>query len=379
MKEVKKIIFITGTRADYGKIKPLIKVMEQNSDFEVFVYVTGMHLLDYFGCTFREVQKDGYKNIYIAYGSLPTDNMSYNLGNAITYFYGYVQGIKPDMIIVHGDRIDALAATIVGALENILVAHVEGGEISGTIDDSIRHAISKFAHLHFVSNDEAKKRLLQLGEKDNSIFVIGSPDIDVMLSNDLPSLDIVKKHYDIDFDEYAIMMYHPVTTEHNLLYNNIKEVVDAIIESRKNYIIVYPNNDTGSDLILHEYERLKGNDRVRIYPSLRFEYFLVLLKNATFMIGNSSAGVRESSIYALPAIDIGSRQQGRYDLKHIKNILHSDEYKKDILAAIDKVGQHKWSAKVFGDGRSAEYFMNILSDSRIWGTHMQKQFVDMGS
>jgi UDP-N-acetylglucosamine 2-epimerase (hydrolysing) len=379
MKKIKKILFITGTRADYGKIKPLIKAVEQYPVFEAYVYVTGMHLLDYFGSTYKEVQKDGYKNIHIAYGSMPTSNMSYNLGNSITYFTSYVNCIKPDMIVVHGDRVDALAAAIVGAFENILVAHVEGGELSGTIDESIRHGISKFAHLHFVTNNEAKKRLLQLGEKDNTIFIIGSPDIDIMLSNDLPSLDFVKKHYDIGFKEYAIMMYHPVTTEQNQLTNNIKAVVDALIDSEKNYVVVYPNNDSGSNVILREYERLKGNDRFRIYPSLRFEYFLVMLKNATFMIGNSSAGVKESSIYAIPAIDVGSRQEGRYALRDIKNIQHTVESVEDIMAAIGRIEQYRWSTKVFGEGQSTKYFKDILENKSIWETQIQKRFVDMGT
>ena len=137
----KRVLFITGTRADYGKIKSLMKMMEQTDIYDVFIYVSGMHLLAKYGSTYREVLKDGYKNVYVAFGQPHTDNMSYNLG----------------------DRIDALAGAITGALNNILVAHIEGGEISGTIDDSIRHAISKFAHLHFVCNEEAKKRIIQLG------------------------------------------------------------------------------------------------------------------------------------------------------------------------------------------------------------------------
>lgn len=372
----KRIVFITGTRADYGKIKSLIKVLDNDEKFEVFVFVCGMHLLEKFGSTYEEVLKDGYKKIYIAYGLLPTHNTSINIGNTIVHLSGYVENIKPDMIIVHGDRIEALAGAVVGALHNILVAHIEGGEISGTIDESIRHAVSKFSHLHFVCNEEAKKRLIQLGENKEQIYVIGSPDIDVMLSSNLPAIDYVKNHYNIPYNKYAILMYHSVTTEYYKLGINIKTVVDAVIASDQNYIVVYPNNDLGFEIILNEYQRFKGVERVKIFPSLRFEYFLTLLKNAEFIIGNSSAGVREAGIYGLPAIDVGTRQSGRYDLKTTKNVQHVTENAKDILNAINNVNFYRMKEYLFGEGNSTEKFYSIMSSIDFSKINIQKKFVD---
>nr|WP_206513225.1 UDP-N-acetylglucosamine 2-epimerase [Vibrio alfacsensis] len=153
------------------------------------------------------------------------------LSKTIQGLSDYVQDLKPDMIVVHGDRVEALAGAIVGSLNNILVAHIEGGEVSGTIDELIRHSVSKMSHLHFVSNDFARKRLIQLGECESSIFVIGSPDLDIMKSKELPSLLDVKDRYDIDFDKYSILMYHPVTTALNELGENIHEVVSGVIDS----------------------------------------------------------------------------------------------------------------------------------------------------
>lgn len=375
-KNKKRIVFITGTRADYGKIKPLIKALNDNSKFEIFVFVCGMHLLEKFGSTYEEVLKDNYKNTYVAYGLLPTHNTSTNLGNTIIHLSGYVENIKPEMIIVHGDRIEALAGAIVGALHNILVGHIEGGEISGTIDESIRHAVSKFAHLHFVCNNDAKDRLKQLGEDEKQIYVIGSPDIDVMLSSNLPALDCVKIHYNIPYDKYAILMYHPVTTEYNKLGINIKTVVDSVIASDKNYVVVYPNNDLGFEIILNEYQRFNNNDRFKIFPSLRFEYFLTLLKNAEFIMGNSSAGIREAGIYGVPAIDIGTRQSGRYNLKTSKNIQHVDENLKSILNAIYNVDKYKTTEYLFGQGNSTEQFLNIMENVDFKNIHIQKKFVD---
>lgn len=373
----KKILFITGTRADYGKIKSLMKTMDESDEYEVYIYVSGMHLLPQYGNTYKEVLKDNYRNVHVAFGQQFTDNMSYNLGNVLMNLSGYVRQINPDMILVHGDRTDALAGAIVGALNNILVAHVEGGEISGTIDDSIRHAISKFAHLHFVCNGEAKKRIIQLGESEERIFIIGSPDIDVMLSDKLPDFSEVKKYYEIDFEHYGIFLYHPVTTEIEQLSEHITTTIHALIESGRNYVVVYPNSDMGSEIILDKVKKLKENKHFAVYPSIRFEYFLSLLKNADFIIGNSSAGIRESGIYGVPAIDIGTRQTGRYDISKLKNIQHVPEGEKDILEAIQRANRYAVNCHSFGNGHSTEKFLETLKNEDVWNCEIQKKFVDL--
>lgn len=373
---VKRILFLTGTRADYGKMKPLMRALEKDKDFELFVFVCGMHLSEKFGNTYMEVLKDGYRNVYIAYGAGQTQSSSVNLGGTISCLSGYVEGIKPDMVVVHGDRMDALAGAVVGALHNIFVAHIEGGELSGTIDESIRHAISKFAHIHFVCNREAKSRLIQLGEEEGRIFVIGSPDIDIMMSESLPSLEAVCRKYEIDFSRYGILMYHPVTTEYGEIGQKIQAVVAAAADSHRNYIVIYPNNDLGSEVILNEYKRFAGNGRFRVYPSLRFECFLTLLKNADFIMGNSSAGVRESGVYGIPALDIGTRQNGRYSLQKAANVQHVTEDYEEILAALDRTDRYRIPALLYGRGDSTALFMEIVRKPEFWNTEIQKHFVD---
>ncbi len=375
--EGKKILFITGTRADYGKIKSLIQSVEASEEFEAYVFVSGMHILNTFGGTYKEVLKDHYKNTYVAFGLANTKSMSYDLGDTICNLSGYVRSVEPDMIVIHGDRIDALAGAVVGALNNIRVVHIEGGELSGTIDESIRHAISKFAHIHMVCNEEAKQRLIQLGEEQKHIHVIGSPDIDIMMSENLPTLTAALEKYEIPFEDYGILMYHPVTTEYDVIGDKVKNLVDAALASGKNYIAVYPNNDLGSEIIMQEYKRLEGNARFRIFPSLRFEHFLTLLKHAEFMIGNSSAGVRETSVYGIPAIDIGSRQQGRYSLQECPNIQHVSENRDEILTALSEISNYRVKTSAFGDGNSTKRFMEILSEKEIWELKLQKQFVDL--
>lgn len=373
----KRILFITGTRADYGKIKSIMKTMDRSDRYEVFIYVSGMHLLSQYGSTYREVLKDQYENVHVAFGQQHTDDMSYNLGVVLSNLAPYTAQVRPDMIVVHGDRIDALAGAITGALNNILVAHIEGGEISGTIDDSIRHAVSKFAHLHFVCNEEAKKRIIQLGESEKHIFVIGSPDIDIMLGNHLPSLDKAKTYYDITFEEYAIFMYHPVTTEVAQLGEHIKKVIEALRISKRNYIVIYPNNDLGSEIILENVRKLDEEEHFAVYPSLRFEYFLTLLRHAQFIIGNSSAGIRESGIYGVPAVDIGTRQEGRYDQNTLKNVQHVEESVEQITEAIRRTEEHAIRCHNFGLGNSTEKFLQILDQEDVWKCEVQKRFVDL--
>ncbi len=372
----KKILFITGTRADYGKLKSLMRAIESNDDFELLIFVSGMHLIEQYGMTIREIYKDGYKNIYPALGTINTPSMSYNLGNLICNLTGYVQSMEPDMIVVHGDRIEAIAGATVGALNNIRVAHIEGGEVTGTIDESIRHAVSKFAHFHFVANESARNNLVQMGEEPENIYIIGSPDIDIMNSDTLPTIEEVKERYEISFDKYSILMYHPVTTEIDNTFEHVKAVIKAIQRYNDNYVVIYPNNDTGSEIILSRINTLVGQKNMRVISSMRFEHFLTLLRNANCMIGNSSAGIREAGFYGVPAVDIGTRQKGRYRPEDNPNIQWVPENEEEIFDALCHIDNYRKTSYGFGDGKSTEKFMNIISGD-IWEKSLQKRFISI--
>ena len=370
----KKLLFLTGTRADFGKLKSLIQKVDDSDDLEPYIFVTGMHMLSTYGMTAIEVDKSGFKSVYKFINQNAHDSMDIVLSKTIHGLSDYVKEIKPDMIVVHGDRVEALAGAIVGSLNNILVTHVEGGEVSGTIDELIRHSVSKMSHLHFVSNQKAKQRLLQLGELDSSIYIIGSPDLDIMTSSSLPSLTEAKDRYGIDFNKFAVFMFHPVTTDIENLPEKIKICVDALIESNMNYVVIYPNNDDGSEIIINEIERLRELKKFRIFPSIRFEHFLTLLKNAQLMIGNSSAGVREMPFYGLPSINIGNRQNNRAKANSIINI---QEEKVAIINAIESALVRSCTVeKEFGSGNSAELFIQEINNEYIWRTSCQKNFVD---
>ncbi|KOP39518.1 MULTISPECIES: UDP-N-acetylglucosamine 2-epimerase [unclassified Flavobacterium] len=372
----KKILFLTGTRADFGKIKSLIQTLEEQQDFEVFVFVTGMHLQEIYGYTLIEIERCNFTNVYTFENHTHETTMDLTLAKTIEGLSNYCKTINPDMIVVHGDRVETLAGAIVGSLNNILVAHIEGGEVSGTVDELIRHSVSKLSHIHFVSNKEAAKRLIQMGEVKESIFTIGSPDIDIMFSSNLPPLETAKEYYGIPFNEFAVVMFHPVTTEFNSMKDYAATFVDCLLEDNHNYIVIFPNNDLGSQFIIDEFKRLEENKQFRIFPSLRFEYFLTLLKNSQFIIGNSSAGIREAPYYGIPIINIGTRQQNRAIHADIMNVDYSE---KNIKEALSKIDSHKVqvSENDFGQGNSNELFLQSIKKDDIWQLNHQKQFRDI--
>ncbi len=374
MNNIKKIVFLTGTRADFGKIKTLIQILEEESSFSPFVFVTGMHLLHEYGYTLLEVERCNFSNISRFSNHTDETTMDLTLAKTIEGFSNYVKEIHPDLIIIHGDRVEALAGAIVGSLNNILVAHIEGGEISGTIDELIRHSTSKMSHIHFVANELAKKRLIQMGELSESISIIGSPDVDVMFSNTLPNLKTVKEYYEIDFEDYAIAMFHPVTTESHYMVTYANDFVEALLESDLSYVVIYPNNDFGSKAIIKAFDKLKGNPRMRIFPSVRFEYFLTLLKNSKCIIGNSSAGIREAPLYGIPTINIGTRQENRATHSHIINVSYD---KNEILNATQSLPDNIDTSLDFGEGDSAIKFMEALKQDQFWEINHQKQFKDI--
>jgi UDP-N-acetylglucosamine 2-epimerase (hydrolysing) len=374
----KRIVFLTGTRADFGKLKSLISITQQSKEYEVHLFVTGMHMNSIYGSTVDEIRKSGFDNIYPFINHDSIDNMDRTLAKTIDGFSHFIAEIKPDLVVVHGDRVEAMAGAIAGSLNNILVAHIEGGEISGTIDELIRHAVSKMSHIHLVAHERAKKRLIQLGELASTIFILGSPDLDLMNPKKLPKLSDVKKYYNIEFDNFSIAMFHPVTTEFKSIQKDAREFVNSLIDSDENYIVIYPNNDLGSHEILNEYKRLEGNSKMKLFPSLRFEYFLVFLKNSNYIVGNSSVGIREASYYGTPTVDIGSRQNNR---SQGVSIFHANNESESILRSIDLAKNFKNNGvnkgDNFGQGTSDKIFLKLLDEGQIWSVDCQKQFQDL--
>ena len=371
----KKILFVTATRADYGKLKSLILNIQENKSFISKVFVSGMHNLKLYGSTFGELLSDKIKGIYLHKNQVQFSKMDQILINTIRGFSVFLKKFKPDLVIIHGDRIEPLACALSALLNNFLVAHVEGGEVSGTVDEMLRHSISKISHIHLVSNKTAKKRLIQMGENRKNIFVVGSPDVDVILSKNLPRLEKVKKRYEIDFKDFSIAILHPVTTNLKNLKNESEIFFSSLIKTNLNYIIIYPNNDLGSQIILEEINKHKKNKKFKIFPSIRFEYYLTLLKNSKFIIGNSSSGIMEAPYYGISTINIGNRQKNRLKTKLIKNISFNEQV---IINTVNQVKNRKiLKRKFFGEGQSAIKIEKLLLTEKLWKVSNQKNFIDI--
>lgn len=374
----RSVYFLTGTRADFGKLKPLMLGAASLDGIKVTVVVTGMHLLERYGSTVHEVRRLEPTVEVEEFGNQADgDPMDRILAHTVEGLSRLFDRARPDLFVVHGDRVEALAGATVGALRGIPVAHVEGGELSGTIDGILRHAISKLSHLHLVANEDAARRVVQLGEDPATVWAIGSPDIDVMLSSGLPTLEDVLDDYDIPFKEYALVIYHGITTEDlATVGTEVQSLVDALLDMDLPAVVVYPNNDPGSDAILDAYRRLDGNDRFRVFPSLRFEAFLTLLKHARVMIGNSSAGIREAPIYGIPTVNVGSRQRNRH---HHATILQSGSSYPELTGAIrHALAMPPQDGSLhFGRGDSAMRFCRLLAGDEIWALGADKVFHDL--
>lgn len=368
----KKIVFMTGTRADYGKMKSLMNAVQNHDKFDLFVFATGMHLDYNHGFTVEEIIKDGFQQISAVPNSSYNNDMAKRLSSTVDSFSSFVSSTNPDAIIIHGDRLEALAGAIVGSFKNIITIHLEGGEKSGTIDDLIRHSVTKLSHYHFVSSKESEERLVKLGESRKRIKVFGSPDLEIMQSPSLPSLNDAKTHYEIPFKDYGIIMWHPVTTELESIKDQTRELVSSIqMQKEKNFILIHPNNDEGRDLILTELKDLFESPNVIHFPSMRFEFFCVLLKNAEFIIGNSSAGIRESPVFGVPSINVGSRQNGR---ERSKLVIDCKSKTIDINKGFEKIMRLKRVPdKIFGSElNSTQIFIQTIEDSSFWDLELQK-------
>jgi len=372
----RRILFLTGTRADFGKLKPLMHAVDRHPGLDCQIFVTGMHMMRRYGYTVEEVRKAGFTDLHLFMNQIEGESMELVLSNTIVGLSRFVHEDPPDLLVVHGDRVEALAGAIVGSIRNVLTAHIEGGEHSGTIDGLIRHSVSKMSHIHFVANESASNVLRQLGEDPSSIYAIGSPDIDVMLSDELPPLDAAKRRYDVELDRYGIALFHPVTSELANTREHAKALVDAVLAVEHPCLVVYPNNDEGSEAIFREYARFEHVPRIRMFPSIRFEYFLSLLRGADFIVGNSSAGIREAPVYGVPTVNVGSRQRGRFQHHTITDVgPEAAAIESAIQAALRQTERHP--SQHFGDGRSAERFIGALEDDRLWKTPTQKEMLEL--
>ena len=370
----RKILFVTGTRADFGKLEPLA-IAARDAGFAVSFFVTGMHMLERYGLTKVEVHRMPGVQVYEFLNQRPGDPQDMILAKTVIGFSDFVTEHAPDLIVVHGDRVEALACALVAATNYIRSAHVEGGEVSGTIDEIFRHCNSKLAAHHFVSSEAAGKRVAALGEPIENIHAIGSPELDFHSADSGVGLDEVRARYDIPWADYGISVFHPVTSEAASMGAQATDLYGALQASGKNFVLIAPNNDPGSEAIFDVIRALQ-REQFRLIPSMRFSHFSELMKNAAMMVGNSSAGVREAPFLGIPSIDVGTRQTNRASAPSIRALKASDTPK-----ILDFIAQN-WGKRfpphtAFGEGRAADRFVDVISSEAFWDRGLQKEFRDL--
>lgn len=316
---MKKICVVTGTRAEYGLLKPLIKRINEDTDVELRLVVTGMHLSPEFGLTYKEIEEDGYtitdKNEMLLSSDTP-NGITKSIGLATIGFADIFTRIQPDIVVLLGDRFETYAAATSAMIHRIPIAHIHGGELTeGVIDDAIRHSITKMSTLHFTSTEEYRRRVIQLGEQPERVYCVGALGVENIKKQPLLSKRELEKSISFSLDmPYVVITYHPVTLENNTAEEQFTTLLDAL-EQMEGYKFIFTkaNADTDGRIInqLIDAYVSKNKDKAVCYTSLGMTRYLSALMYSEMAIGNSSSGVLEAPSFKIPTINIGNRQKGR--------------------------------------------------------------------
>lgn len=369
----RSLVFVTGTRADFGKTLPLARIAKQVG-YKVSYFVTGMHMSQQYGLTKEEVHEQVDGDVFEFINQRDGDPQDIVIAKTILGFSDFLQENNPHLVFVHGDRVEALACAVCCATNYVRCIHIEGGEVSGTIDETFRHCISKLSWAHLASSSVAATRLSRLGEEDERIFVIGSPEIDIHRNKSKISLDQVLDRYEIQSRDFGICIYHPVTSEIPSLRSDVDAFIGELEKSNRFFVMIKPNNDPGSEIINERLSALPSS-HFKLIPSMRFLYFSVLLQNAQCMVGNSSTGVREAPSIGVPSLNIGTRQNNRAISKAIFTCSPEDS------EAIQSFLKTQWGKRysfsnAFGSGDANNRFAAVIEDEKLWALSMQKYFSD---
>lgn len=340
---MRKICVVTGTRAEYGLLSRLMRMIKDSDKTELQIIATNMHLSPKYGNTYQEIEKDGFvidKKIPILDEENDDSNATIkSMAKALSGFADAYDELKPDLVVVLGDRYEILAAATAALIECIPIAHIHGGEITeGAYDDAIRHSITKMSHLHFTSTEEYRNRVIQLGEQPDRVFYVGALGVENIKIFPLLSKDDIERDIQFRLDENTILVtYHPVTLGNHTAENDIKDFIGAL-EERKDLRVLFtmPNSDTGAQVIVDAINEfvLSNKTRAVAYKSLGIKRYLSVIKYVGAVVGNSSSGLLEVPSFGVPTLNIGERQKGR---KVADSVLNCDTDKISILNGLDTI------------------------------------------
>lgn len=368
---MRKIFLITERRADYSRFQPILNIIKEDPNLDYDLVVTGLHLKKEHGNTIDEIKSDGFK-IFSTFEMFLEDkdtggSMVRAYSEAVKNVTYALEKSKPDIILSGFDIAANAAVTLAGAHMNIPVAHIQGGEVTGTIDESIRHAMSKFAHYHFAANQDACERLIKMGEISDNVFNVGCPSIDAIL--DVKKDKSVMKKFNLS-RPYFLLIQHPVTSEIKKSQHQIKITLDAINECGVQTLIILPNNDAGYSKIMDEIK----SSNISSVDTLSIKNYVNLLRHSSGLIGNSSSGIHEAASFNIPVVNIGTRQQGRLRPKNVIDVDHNFD---KIVSALNKClaikNKNISFDNPYGDGKSSQRIVDLLKTLDIDEKIIQKR------
>lgn len=377
----RKIAIICSSRATYGYKRRIIKIIHETDDLEAQVIVTGMHLLPEYGLTVREIEQDGVPivaRVDMMVGGDTPAAWAKSIGIEIQSLAQVFSMLQADIVLVTGDRAEMFAAAACAAYMNIPVAHIQAGDVSGHIDGSARHAITKLSHIHFASCEDSAKRVEHLGEEPWRIFNVGAPQLDPIIHDPKLSRKKLREKLGIDLEKpTALIIQHPVLAESDEAYGQMKETMAALEKLLLQSVIIYPNVDAGGLEIIRAIKEYEHLSFIHGYENMERQTFISVLRDVAVIVGNSSCGILEAPSFKLPAINIGTRQRGRMQARNVINVGYD---RKQIEASIQKAlydrdFKRKLASCVnpYGDGHSSERIVKILSEIEINNRLLHKQ------
>lgn len=381
---MRKICVITGSRAEYGLLSGLMHAIKDDSELELQIIATNMHLSPEFGLTYRNIEQDGFtinKKVVMLLSSDTANATAKSVGLGFIGFADAYEDLQPDMVVVLGDRYEIISAVSTALFYKIPVAHLHGGEITeGAYDDCIRHSITKMSHLHFTSTEEYRQRVIQLGEAPNRVFNVGAPGIENIKKIPLMSKEELEATLDgFTFGDKAFLVtYHPVTLENSTAEEQVKNLLVALDEFPEYKVIfTLPNSDTDGRVIINlinEYVA-KHKDRAISYPSLGLRRYLSALQFVKAVVGNSSSGIIEVPSFGIPTLNIGDRQKGRLTADSVVNCSTSKE---EIVAGLEKViyAEHKEITNPYEGKNTTVDILHVLKTYPLEGL-IQKSFYNL--
>lgn len=382
----RKICVVTGTRAEYGLLYWIMTKIQNDEELELQVIVTGMHLSPEFGLTFQQIEKDGFvinkKIDMLLSGDTPTA-ITKSIGIGVIGFSDAYQDLRPDIVVVLGDRFEILAATQAAMVSRIPIAHIHGGELTeGLIDDPIRHSITKMSHIHFPASEEYRNRIIQMGEQPESVINVGTLGIEGIKNTSLLSKEAFNESIQFDSGKFFLVTLHPTTLEESTAEEQIKTLLSALDEF-KDYKVVFTktNADTDGRIINTLIERYvqQNKDRSIVFDSLGQLRYLSAIQHCAAVIGNSSSGLVEVPVFLKPTINIGDRQRGRLKAD---SVIDCDFEKQEIVNAINKGINQKFSIQiramkqVYGTGNTSQEIIHVLKRTSL-DSILKKKFYDI--